>query len=42
MFDSILAKLASAARSAARTVGTVLNRAPLWAFPAALVLLFLV
>jgi len=42
MFDSIFAKLASAARAAVRTVGVVLNRVPLWAFPAALFALFLV
>lgn len=38
MFDSILAIV----RSAVRTVGTVVNRMPVWAFMAALVTLLLI
>jgi hypothetical protein len=38
MFDSIFAKLMSTVRA----VGAVTNRVPLWAFPAALVVVFLV
>jgi hypothetical protein len=42
MFDSILAKLKSAARVAIRSLGAILNRAPFWAAPAALLALFFV
>jgi hypothetical protein len=42
MFDSIFAKLTSAARNAARAIGAIANRVPLCAFPVALILLFLV
>jgi hypothetical protein len=42
VFDSIVAKLAFVARAAIHIAGAVAYRVPLWAFPGALLVLFLV